>query len=100
MPGMRRSSKSELRMLREMMWHFGLIKRCRFCKKPLLTWPDEREMRFGRRDFPQVKTKLCIHHEDEDRTNNDDDNRKPAHSKCHRQYHIKKNPPKRKRHGK
>ncbi len=88
MPGMRRSTKSELRMLREIVWHFCTIKKCFFCKQPLLEM-TEKEMRFGRRDFPPVKVKLAIHHEDENRRNNSRENRKPAHSKCHRRHHIK-----------
>lgn len=85
---MRSSTKSEIRMLREMIWHFGTITKCRFCKKPLLE--AARNFQYGARDFPPVKERLAIHHEDEVRGNNDASNRKPAHSKCHKSYHAKK----------
>jgi hypothetical protein len=88
---MRRSTKAELRMLREIGWHFGTIKKCYFCKKPLLesSTPGATDLKFGERSFPPIKTKLAIHHQNEDHNDNRPKNRKPAHSKCHRKYHIK-----------
>lgn len=85
---MRRSTKAELRMLREMMWHFGTITKCRFCHEPLLVLP--KGARFGERDHSPVKARLAIHHEDEDHENNKPSNRKPAHSTCHKRHHAKK----------
>ena len=86
---MRKSTRAELRMLRELGWHFGLRTRCRFCKKPLLEIPDGVELQFGARDLPPIRTALAIHHEDEVRENNEDSNRKPAHSECHKRYHAR-----------
>lgn len=85
---MRRSTASELRMLREIVWHYGLIKKCPFCEKPLLE-QGANDLKFGERQFPPVKTKLAIHHEDGDHSNNDPKNRKPAHQSCHKRYHIR-----------
>ena len=85
---MRRSTKSELRMLREITWHFGTITKCFFCKKPLLD-PGARDLEYGERGFPPVKVKLAIHHKNNDHGDNKPKNRKTAHSLCHRKYHIK-----------
>lgn len=86
---MRRSTKAELRMLREMIWYFGIKIKCFFCKEPLLSM-KKRKAQFGARDHPPVKEKLAIHHEDEDRENNDPSNLKPCHSTCHKRHHAKK----------
>lgn len=86
---MRRSTKAELRMLREITWHFGTITKCYFCKKPLLD-PGATVLEFGELNSPPVKDKLVIHHSDEDHSNNEPKNRKPCHRSCHRHYHIRK----------
>ena len=90
---MRRSTTSELRMLRMMMWHFGIDTRCCFCHKPLL---DEQVLRngdgrlhFGGQTLPPIKTKLTIHHADDNHHNNEKRNRKPCHRTCHRSFHMK-----------
>jgi len=86
---MRRSTKSELRMLREIVWHIGTIKKCFFCKKPLLD-PGATAIEFGERNCPPVTIRIAIHHKNEDHEDNRPENRKLAHSKCHRRYHIRK----------
>ena len=86
---MRRSTKAELRMLREITWHIGTMKKCCFCKKFLLD-PGATSIAYGERSAPPVKVVLTIHHENEDHEDNRPENRKLAHSKCHRRYHVKK----------
>ena len=90
---MRKSSRSELRMLRVMMSHFGLTTKCFFCKKSLLKLEDvicqDGELHIAGKTPPQpIKTKLTIHHEDGNHYNNDSENRKPCHSKCHKSFHM------------
>ena len=90
---MRKSIRSELRMLREMVWHFGLVTKCCFCKKPLLKFHNDItgaiEPEFGESSCPPVKTKLAIHHKNENHKDNRNKNRRPCHSRCHRRHHIK-----------
>jgi hypothetical protein len=86
---MRRSTASELRMLREIVWHIGTIKHCFFCKKLLLD-PGAIDLEFGERNCPPVKIPLAIHHRNEDHEDNNPDNRKLAHSSCHKRYHVLK----------
>jgi len=83
---MQKATKSELQMLREMVWHFGEITLCEFCHRPLLHIPPG--MTFGHRRHPPIDTKLTIHHRDRNRDNNQASNRVPAHRSCHIQYHA------------
>jgi hypothetical protein len=91
---MRKSTRSELRMLREMMWHFGLTTKCYFCHKPLLKFHNDitgaNEPHFGDRECPPVKTVLTIHHKNEDHKDDRAKNRRPCHSSCHRRHHMKR----------
>src|SRR5580704_2708761 len=91
---MRRSIKSELRMLRVMMSHFGLITRCCFCKQSLLRLEDvvgsDGELHIAGKESPQpIKTKLTIHHENGKHRDNREENRKPCHQACHKAFHMK-----------
>lgn len=73
-------------MLREMAWHFGTRMGCYFCGEPLLQAVG---LEFGERNFPPVKTKLAIHHINENHDDNRETNLAPAHSTCHRRHHLK-----------
>lgn len=84
---MRRSTASELRMLREMVWHFTEGKKCPFCKKELL--PGATDLEYGERNCPPIKERLTIHHSNGNHDDNRKKNRKPAHQSCHKRYHIK-----------
>lgn len=90
---MRKSSRSELRMDRVMLWHFGTITKCHFCKQPLLDIEELRQadgkIHMAGRQVPPIKTKLTVHHKDGDHSNNDPKNRKPCHRTCHRSFHMK-----------
>jgi hypothetical protein len=90
---MRKSSRSELRMLRVMMWHFGIETKCHFCHKPLL---DEADLKaagkklFAGKESPlPIKTRLTLHHADGNHYNQSPENRKPCHQKCHKSFHMK-----------
>jgi hypothetical protein len=85
---MRRSTASELRMLREIVWHIGTIKKCYFCKELLLD-PGANDLTFGERNCPPVKVKIAIHHENNSHEDNTPSNRKLAHQSCHKRHHIK-----------
>src|SRR5208283_319162 len=83
---MRKSIRSELRMLRELVWHIGIHERCYFCGKRLLE--DTGTLKFGERSCPPVKVALVIHHRNHKHEDNQTRNRKLAHSSCHKRYHI------------
>ena len=90
---MRKSSRSELRMLRVMMSHFGVSTDCYFCGKPLIAMADvlaaDGKWHLAGKLAPlPIKTKLTIHHENGDHTDNTYENRKPCHQKCHKRFHM------------
>lgn len=82
--------ESEIRLLREVAWWYFRHLCCFFCKKPFIEPKLARNLKFGHRSHKPFKFKLTVHHEDEDRNNNTDDNLKWGHSDCHKAHHIKK----------
>ena len=78
-----------------MMWHFGTVTKCYFCKKPLLDVqiladnfsPDK--LYIGSFAALSIKERLTIHHKDGNHHNNDPKNRKPCHRKCHKSWHMR-----------
>jgi hypothetical protein len=90
---MRKSSRSELWMLRQMMVHFGLITPCCFCEEPLLKLEDvllsDGKLHIASRSQLPIRTKLTVHHEDGNHQNNAPSNRKPCHQSCHKSYEMK-----------
>jgi hypothetical protein len=90
---MRKSSRSELWMLRQMMVHFGLITKCFFCNKPLLDESDvvlsDGKVHIASRSQKPIKRKLTIHHGDGVHQNNEEYNRHPCHQSCHKSYEMK-----------
>lgn len=109
---MRAGVKSELQMLRELVWlHFSVteteaallhtsgllipaLRGCFFCHKPLLIRPDK--MTFGHSHHPPINVDITQHHIDENRENNDPSNLADCHSSCHRSHHMKKHHARRK----
>lgn len=89
---MRADVKSELQMLRELVWWL-LSKRevmyCYFCKGPLLI-DRPISMTFGHRRHPKIDVDITLHHVDENRDNNESTNLVPCHSHCHKSYHAQK----------
>lgn len=91
---MRKSSRSELRMLRTMMTHFGVNTKCYFCKQPLLTMEEivseDGSWHLASKTAPlPIKTKMTIHHRNGDHNDQSVRNRKPCHQKCHKRFHMK-----------
>ena len=77
---------AELQALREFFLLFAPQINCRFCGKPII---PPAQQTFGHRRHTKVwDVNFCVHHEDENRENNEFDNLKPAHSSCHRRYHA------------
>lgn len=79
---------AELQMLREFFKFFAPIVHCCFCDEPILDTSEGET--FGHRRHTKVRARFTIHHDDEDRTNNDRPNLKPAHPECHKRYHNQK----------
>jgi hypothetical protein len=79
---MQRRTRSELQMLREIVWLLVGKHRlpCFFCQLALLELPPRTP--FGRGYHSAITTKMCVHHIDEERL-------ALAHSSCHRSFHMK-----------
>lgn len=83
---MRKSTRRELRKLRELVHVLLSGKRCCFCKEPILEVEDGFQ---GSGDGPQLEIKVTIHHKDGDHDNNDPRNHRLAHQSCHKRHHMK-----------
>lgn len=89
----------ELQMLRELVWNLLGIgdgiqncpdaPRCFVCGRHLLR-AEGINRTFGHRRHTQVKTKLTVHHIDENRDNNALYNTVIVHRACHKKYHNQK----------
>lgn len=85
---MNSSTARELRMLREVGWFFLSDKVCCFCGRPLISL-EGFTLTFGHRRHMPIHALLTLHHEDEDRSNNDKTNLSWAHTSCHKSHHMK-----------
>lgn len=87
--GMRRSTRQELRKLRELVWEAYEGVNCYFCREPLL----EGENLYGNGNGDGTKTdqmmEITVHHRDGDHYNNTAGNHKPCHRRCHKSFHMK-----------
>jgi hypothetical protein len=91
---MRRSTTSELRMLRMIAWHVGLDTKCCFCHQPLLDEQllqgrETKNQHLGGYSISPIKTKITLHHVDGNHYNNEGNNRKLAHTTCHKSFHMR-----------
>lgn len=84
--GMRKSTRREVRKLREIAHYFLEDIKCCFCRKPLL---GKNRYAPGRADGSPIDIKLTQHHVDGDHYNQEKKNRKWSHDSCHRSYHLK-----------
>ena len=82
---MRKSIRSELRMLRIVGAHYLMRHTCEFCKKPLLESPKETLGRWGH----PIELKFTEHHRDGNRFNNRPSNRVIVHQSCHKRFHAR-----------
>lgn len=91
---------AELQQLREITYlllgHKKLVVCC-FCGNPLLIARGINAT-YGHRRHTSITERLTVHHNDEDRENNDFSNLDLAHRECHKAYHNHKraqneNPP-------
>lgn len=85
---MRKDTRSELQMLRELTWLMltQYEATCMLCHEPLLLRPNG--MTFGHRRHPKIPVRFTVHHVDHDRTNNQLSNLAIVHSGCHKKYHA------------
>jgi hypothetical protein len=85
--GMRRSTRQELRKLREICRDLLDGKACMFCHEPLL----DTDNHYGHGDgegSPFSATDLTLHHKDGDHSNNAKKNRVWVHRRCHKSHHM------------
>src|SRR3954452_15661328 len=99
---MRKSTRQELRKLREMVrWAYADVVCC-FCHEPLLSnestlWDDEDEDEEdeivdayapGDGESSPMNTDVTLHHLDGDHSNNLRSNHAWAHRRCHKSHHL------------
>lgn len=85
--GMRKSTRQELRKLREIVRECLDGKNCFFCHKPLLRTPNYHG--HGDGEGSPINTDLALHHKDGNHSNNEKSNRKWSHRPCHKRHHMK-----------
>lgn len=81
-------TKSELQMLRELVWLLVGKRKltCFFCSEPLL---EADHLTFGHHHHPPLKELITVHHIDFDRANNTNENLALCHRSCHKSFHRK-----------
>jgi hypothetical protein len=84
--GMRRSTRQELRKLREIAREILDGKTCLFCKELLIS--EDNSYGHGDGEGSPFATDLTLHHRDGDHSNNDKRNRVWTHRRCHKSYHL------------
>ena len=83
---MRKSTRRELRKLRELVRVLLDGKVCCFCKEPLL---DNTDFLPGNGEGFQIGEQISIHHRDGNHGNNDPRNLKFVHRTCHKRHHAR-----------
>jgi hypothetical protein len=84
--GMRKSTRREVRKLREIAHYFLDDIKCCFCRKPLI---EINTYAPGRADGSPFDFKLTQHHKNGDHYDQRKSNRCWSHDSCHRAYHLK-----------
>lgn len=83
---MRRSTRQELRKLREIVREVFEDVQCGLCKEPLLD--SENCYNHGDGEGSPVRAGLTLHHRDGNHNNNAKKNRQWVHTRCHKSYHL------------
>jgi len=84
---MRKSTRQELRKLRELLRFLLRGKKCYFCRKPLIK--DKSYAKDGDSQGSPISRRVTIHHKDGDHDNDALGNKKLAHTPCHKSHHMK-----------
>lgn len=84
---MRKSTRQELRKLRELVRVLLEGKCCFFCKKVLLV---DGQVWIGNADGSPLQSRLTWHHIDGEHDNNERANLRLSHTDCHKSYHMRK----------
>jgi hypothetical protein len=82
---MRKSTRRELAMLRDLAHSLLPKMRCKICRQFLME--EHPRYSFGDRTSIPVEVKLAAHHLDHDHSNGSFANRAWVHDSCHRRYH-------------
>jgi hypothetical protein len=85
---MSKAIRKELGKGRELLWHLLEGKNCYFCKEPLLEDGVPSYVKFGNGSAPPLDLEITIHHVNESHNDNRPENRKLAHTSCHRSHHA------------
>lgn len=84
--GMRRSTRQELRKLREIVREVFEDRLCPFCKESMLDTEDCSAP--GNGDGSPFNVEWSLHHKDGDHHNNERSNRVWSHRRCHKSFHL------------
>jgi len=83
---MLKKTRREQRKLREIVRFLLIGRRCCFCGEPILE--DESFDSAGDCTGPPLAERVCIHHSDEDHSNNRPENLLASHGGCHKRHHA------------
>lgn len=84
--GMRRSTRQELRKLREIVREVFEDRTCPFCTEPLLD--TKNSYNHGDGESSPFDTDFALHHKDGNHDNNKKKNRVWSHRRCHKSFHL------------
>jgi len=84
--GMRKSTRQELRKLREIVREVFEDRLCPFCKEPMIT--EDNCYNHGDGESSPFDIDWALHHKDGNHSNNEKRNRVWTHRRCHKSYHL------------
>lgn len=84
---MRKSTRQELRKSRELIRFLLRGKCCYFCKRELMK--DESYAKDGDGQGSPIARRITIHHVDGNHDNDKRSNKRLAHTRCHKSFHMR-----------
>ncbi len=84
--GMRKSTRQELRKLREIVREAFEDRLCPFCKEPMIS--EANAYNHGDGESSPFDVDWSLHHKDGNHYNNEKRNRVWSHRRCHKAHHM------------